>query len=363
MPSYRLGPVGTLQHSRTPSMSPAFKRVLLVLAGVILTTAILELALRILAGPDAFSRPFSPVGAWVVTDPVLGWRNKAGFRHDAFLINSRGFRGPEPTIKPRGSTVVCLGDSGTFGVWVGDKDGRPDFRFDGYPEELRRIGQSYGISQVINAGVIGYTTAAGLRQFITELVAFSPDIVTVRFGTNDHKVTTDLSRRISEPAWRDPFYALTGSRLFRVGLETYRSLPGARSRRTNLRWVAPQEFETNLIRIIEEVRRSGAQILLMDTPLRPLRWGQGRISDSLFLDAGYKSLADFYATHERYQRIQARVASIENVPLLQTQDELSSPRPPLHFGSREFIHPNATGARTLAQLLLEEFGRLGWLDD
>ena len=344
-------------------MRPLLKRALLLLASSAFAVILLELALRAFMPTGALSQPFNFDGArrWVITDPVLGWSNRIGFSNRTFSINSHGYRGPEIERQTEGLTVACLGDSGTFGVWIDDEEGEPRVRFDGYVDELRRIGKSRGISQVINAGVVGYTTSNSLRQFVTRLAQLEPDIVTVRLGVNDHRANGNPSRRLSEPSWPRLFYALSDSQLFGIGLRAYRSVPAFHTPPWTSRWVKPPEFPRNLVRIIEEVQKSGAKLLFVDTPLRPLDWGQEKVPDPMIETTGYSTQADFYETHDRYQASLAAVARARNVPLLVTRDELTS-ADVRHFSSRDFVHPNALGARAIARQMLEEFDRLGWLD-
>ncbi|MCX5659191.1 MAG: GDSL-type esterase/lipase family protein [Planctomycetota bacterium] len=107
-------------------------------------------------------------------DPRLFWRpipNVLGH-------NSRGVFGPEFAVpKPKGKfRIVCLGDSCThFGP-------RP------YPERLAALLEQWkpGRFEVINAGVIGYTSHQGLARLESEVLAWQPDLVTAYFGWNDH---------------------------------------------------------------------------------------------------------------------------------------------------------------------------------
>lgn len=123
----------------------------------------------------------SEVWPWVVKDPVLGWTNAAGYQSNSFRVNSYGFRGEEfSREKPEGVTrIVCIGDSGTFGIWFGERSSR---HWDNYPGELRRILREEGDDsvEVINAGVVGATSSHSLRQLLTRVLVLQPDILTVR---------------------------------------------------------------------------------------------------------------------------------------------------------------------------------------
>ena len=117
----------------------------------------------------------------LVYDPVLIWRPLSG---QFSPFNPQGFRGALiDAAKPAGTRrIFALGDSNTFGWDVDDGAN--------WPAQLDRLfAQSQPRTQVINAGVWGYTSFQGTRRF-QELLAFDPDVVLVSFGANDaHQVT------------------------------------------------------------------------------------------------------------------------------------------------------------------------------
>lgn len=74
---------------------------------------------------------------------------------------------------PRGTTIVCFGDSLTAGT------GAP--ANESYPAHLARLlGR-----QVINSGVPGDTTATALARLDSDVLAHSPRIVCITLGGND----------------------------------------------------------------------------------------------------------------------------------------------------------------------------------
>src|SRR5262245_15153417 len=112
-------------------------------------------------------------------DPVLPFRNRrsTSFPGDGVEINSLGIRGPEiHDPKPPGLwRVICLGDSCTFGP------AHP------YPQVLQSMldERAPGAFEIINAGVIGYTSLHGLKWLERDLARLHPDVVTLYFGWND----------------------------------------------------------------------------------------------------------------------------------------------------------------------------------
>ena len=82
----------------------------------------------------------------------------------------------------RNQTIICFGDSLTYGTGAG-KDGD-------YPAQLSKmIG-----GPVINAGVPGDTTASALQRLERDVLIKAPDIVLITLGGNDLKNGVDKDR-------------------------------------------------------------------------------------------------------------------------------------------------------------------------
>ncbi len=120
------------------------------------------------------------VSRFLEYDPVLTFRNRRGasFPDAGVEINSLGLRGPEIRIEKAPATrrVLCLGDSCTFG------GAHP------YPATLQSIldkRAGKGRYEVLNGGVIGYTSLHGLEWFRSDLESLHPDVVTIYYGWND----------------------------------------------------------------------------------------------------------------------------------------------------------------------------------
>ncbi|HOX55940.1 MAG TPA: GDSL-type esterase/lipase family protein [Verrucomicrobiota bacterium] len=119
-------------------------------------------------------------------DPVLLFRLRPNTRvrmaQSAFVINSRGFRGPEiPAEKGNAYRIVALGESTTFGITL-YREQRP------WPELLEqlireRLKPARPV-QVINAGVPGYRLDQNLYRFPTEILPLKPDMVISYHGIN-----------------------------------------------------------------------------------------------------------------------------------------------------------------------------------
>lgn len=80
---------------------------------------------------------------------------------------------PVTNSDPSGETIICFGDSLTFGTGAG-----PD---GSYPSRLASL---IG-SKVINSGVPGNTTADALNRLEQDVLAHNPRIVMITLGGND----------------------------------------------------------------------------------------------------------------------------------------------------------------------------------
>lgn len=152
----------------------------LALLAILLALAICEGLLR-LFGSDVLPKP-----DLYVMDPDVGKRMRPGWEGDEFKapvkINSKGLRNPEtPYEKPEGVyRVLALGDSWTFGFRMNEPDA--------YPRQLERILNERASLrgdprrfEVINAGVIGYSTDQEAAWLRVEGWKYQPDVVLVNY--------------------------------------------------------------------------------------------------------------------------------------------------------------------------------------
>ena len=131
-------------------------------------------------------------------------------------LNAEGFRDREfPGTKPEGAfRVVCLGDSWTFGANVGQEQTYPrqlEARLRAlFPE--RRV-------EVLNLGVLGYTSFQGLQLLKQRALQLEPDLVVIGFGMNDSSVAgyRDKDMTGSASTWAERLEALRDrSQLYRL---------------------------------------------------------------------------------------------------------------------------------------------------
>lgn len=99
-----------------------------------------------------------------------------------YQMNSAGFRGPEMSAAPRPGSlrIACLGDSLTFGMGV--------HQADTFAAQLQRRLSSDGAmpAEVLNFGMVGYSTFEECAQYSSHVAAYRPQIVILTMYWNDH---------------------------------------------------------------------------------------------------------------------------------------------------------------------------------
>jgi lysophospholipase L1-like esterase len=277
--------------------------------------------------PYVIGHDYGPIPPWLenvlilAPDPMLIWRNRPNLsrryvdifrpaRNDdqrralfrAFVprpaavwkdfpewhiqLNDEGFRvagsiGPK---RPASIRIVCLGDSWTFGMNVNDDQTYPA-RLE---QILRRTYPDHDV-EVINLGMLGYSSYQGLALLQHRALALRPDVVVLGFAMNDGKVTGYRDK--------DRFVAMTRAgfgggvlhlversevmRLLKYLALTLRYRPpsigyylqreagsgaGADPRFEDLEpWtrVSPKDYEDNTRRMIRIIRDRGAAVVLL----------------------------------------------------------------------------------------------------
>jgi lysophospholipase L1-like esterase len=100
-------------------------------------------------------------------------------------LNAQGFRGSDFAVTKPAATVrvACIGDSWTFGMNVDQDRTYPDR----LAARLREVapGSRY---EILNFGVLGYSSFQGLQLLKSRVLALHPDVVVIGFGMNDSGV-------------------------------------------------------------------------------------------------------------------------------------------------------------------------------
>lgn len=252
-----------------------------------------SLSLAILAGMELAVRVFSPpshlesIIAVLRRDPVLFWRNRSGldttFAETRVVTDSHGFRVPDDSgkklaPKKNGSRrIVCMGASPTFGWGVEYADT--------YSSRLEALLNESGESaEVINAGMIGYSSHQGKILLETEIAALAPDVITASYVINDIDKyrffrTDGRPDRELQPESAALTYIrdiLDRSRFFHAYEKTVNRAAGRRTsfdgkpvsayRPGELR-VPPEQYRENLEEIISIARDRGIEVILVKMPV------------------------------------------------------------------------------------------------
>jgi len=327
-------------------------------AALLLSVLFLEAALHLLA-PESFLRSQTPLNlGFLKWNAFRGLYLEPNHRQSGLSINAAGRRGP-PLDPRRGRRIVCMGDSSTFGVWADGDSEHGYTRFDSYPALLQESLDEHGYDdwQVINAGVPGSHAGHSLRVLRREILALEPEIVTLRIGVNDHAPRLlPWFDDPENPVLRRIVYGLGYSRLFLLGLELHHRLTV--DPRIVGRIMPPESFRAALEFLVDESRKQGFHLLLIDYPLR-----RADPSDETATKAarfyGEMDVSAFITVHDEYQRIVADVARKSDVPLLITAPTLNDERAPGFHG--DLIHPDARGMAQTAGLLFDALEHEGWL--
>ena len=349
-------------------------RVVLAVLASLLTLLAGEGALQLATGPR-FPSSGTHYRPWMAFDPVFSWRNVPGVpvgrirRSDGsefdVRINALGFRGPEiETPKAPGTLrIVCMGDSATFGFVQPDLPSQDDEHVPivSYVEELRLVLEREGRRnvEVVNAGVVGYSSSHGLRQLLLQVLDLDPDVVTFRFGVNDQYDAWAPALRALEPDGlrRELFYGFYGWKLFRLGLGAYQRIPWLHPEKGSVPFTTNRRFRKNVERFVEVARARGVHLLIMDYPVGTLiRVPQGRVS---LREATYVH-HKIRKSNRRLQRIAQKVSLRNDIPVLHTAGRKVQGDVPL-FNQIDYVHPTPRGAAAIAELLYHELDRLGWL--
>ena len=266
------------------------KKFAFALIPAILLWGMLELGLRLAgySGPDAdlleFTNNHRRSPGYVI-HPQRFWAYRP---NNAELgINSMGMRGPDLQLEKRPGVyrIICLGDSVTFGFKIPEADSYPRQLERFLNERLPASDPQIDAVEVINAGVVGYSSLQGMRYLEGELSELQPDMVLVNFGSNDQICSMtfpDAEQPIVNPIIQKVWLGLTYLRsvmLLRQGISGHigahrTSLYQGADCEGNPPRVGPGEYEHNLRRIADICSRAGARVWFL--PVLERTWDEPR---------------------------------------------------------------------------------------
>ncbi len=178
-------------------------------------------------------------------------------------INSSGFRDDEetPMEKPDNTVrIFTLGDSITFG-WGVESTGT-------FAKLLqKRLNESSSKTnyQVINAGIVGFTSYQGVRLLKHKLIKYNPDIIVVAYGGTNYV----LSHATDRESMKVGSAVLTKIANFGRKLHIYRGLKEVSLRLNKVekegrkRRVSSEDFRNDLRELIEISEENGVGVVLM----------------------------------------------------------------------------------------------------
>ena len=321
-------------------------------------------------------------------DPVLGWTGRPGAKvlYLDERLNGRGLRGPDfPDEKAPGSVrIVALGDSCTWNVQFSDVTRRPIPLIelaDPFPALLGAMLAPLATPdrryEVVNGGVLGYSTLQGLRFFRRDVIRWNPDVILVRYVWNDHWAADPAYRIRSEPRsaalrwirWqmlRSRFYAFLVRLITTAMGQTLSAHPAEKPVPTGgappvkaLR-VPPEEFAFGLRLMVREARAGGVIPILATAPAGVVteKLRRSGAYAPMLRSLGYGSAEEIFRVHDRYNDLVRRVAREESAPLIDLDAAFAARGRGRFFGPTEILHPNTRGNALIAELALEELRRL-----
>jgi len=206
-----------------------------------------------------------------------GWISTDGsIRH-----NSLGFRGPEfsPAKTSGRLRVVCMGESSTYGSGVADHETYPAC----LQAHLEKLLAPRAV-EVINAGVLGYTSAENVLHALFDVVPLAPELVIYYYTHNDAHArrVPHLSRDYREfsRSWYEPHG--TGGLVGALRRRTMLALgdigqivrrddaDGGRRPANNVANNPPEAFAANMAAMAAILRDAGARLLFVNPNYRDL---------------------------------------------------------------------------------------------
>jgi len=306
----------------------------------------------------------------MISDPILGWRIKPDSSKEAdgvvFANNSYGFRGNEINEK-KGKDVfriICFGDSSTYGVFVTYEDIYSEKLEEKLDNHFRNIR-----FEVINAGILGYSTFQILALFEERIKALKPDLIIVSAGINDAAIISEEqledSKLIPKYGESSATYKYYGEHSRLVSLLSkllFRSsdplaplaLPKKFDRNMSKRRVDLHSYRDNLVKICEKAEKLSSKAAFLAFSLPPdyqkMMKRASIISGASFVDAE-SSLANYYRRHR--DQVRAPASRLEFLMMTDTYFEniLGQEMMKIRRDKMLFVdncHPNAAGHSIVA---------------
>lgn len=362
--------------SPPPAPLGPWKTIIFALVPAVLLLVVCEATVRFLGLHTRCHGIYDDSPLWAC-DPILTFQLRKDLLPAGKPLNQAGFRGREFTPKTPGVyRVLTLGDSTTYGI-ISDNT----FRYieQPYPEKLERLVADRvgpGKVEVLNAGVPGYNSFMAVMQLRTKLRGLHPDLITVRYGWNDHLMSKggesgNAYREIDNPLLRGVEDVLLRTALYpflrRVALElrsrgkdvkaTTRDIPSE--------WkpdVPLEQYNHNLRRIVELGRAQGAEVWLLTTPHAFLTDENRGQYDKFPNTLSAKALIAFSAIptfdrmieiHDAYAEATREVGRELGVPVVDMEEAYRQHASEHLYNSFDVVHPTQEGHDLEAEVLYQ----------
>jgi hypothetical protein len=188
--------------SMTGRAKPTYKNIALVLASLVFSLSLIELALRLLGWSfPIFAQPDSNLG-WSFRPRLQGW---ATHENTAYVhINRLGFRGADWAQEARGFRIAVLGDSFAESSNLPEEQALTTV----IQQNLRACPAFADGIEVLNLGVSGYGTGQEYVLLTTRLEALRPDMVLLAFYAGND--VANNARALSEPGQTEkPYFSVS----------------------------------------------------------------------------------------------------------------------------------------------------------
>lgn len=304
----------TSHSSRFTGIPPVIEK-LICLGLVLVSCLLLEAASRLFfKAPDDLSSILSILEQ----DSVLFWRQRPNldiiFQGVQVNTNQMGFRNREFDQEKNGKfRIVCLGASPTFGWGVKAEESYPAVLERAIKE---RCGSAKNI-EVINAGIIGYSSYQGLLLFKKQILGLSPDVVIVSYLVNDldkyrfyrnsgqsdnelrpkNEALVFAENMLNQSAFCQAFRRL----LFKVGRINTKLYGKAGYIYQDNRRVALPDYRNNLNEIIAIAKKNGIKVVLVNMPVRHAGDGGGAPGSRREKEKYYADRAQEHAKALKYE--------------------------------------------------------------
>lgn len=279
---------------------------------------------------------------------------------DEFVINSRGFLGPEFNEHPAEGVhrVIAIGDSCTFagGIWAK--------AYPGIMERFFNTNSSNGKYEVINGGIEGFNSTFALDRIQQEIIEYRPQLVIIYIGWNDLMKTNpdnlDVTGRytlITQVMERSYLIKAYSKLLFQY-LRPLLFQPKLTEDEVETHAFAgfvPRTYESNLESMVKVLRQNKVKVVLCTLPtvVRTLMTRKDIRNQHVFFPyfAGTYNIDKFLSLHKAYNDVIRKVGKNLNVRVVDLDAIFNTYGEQKHELFWDTMHPSGKGHILVAQSL------------